>query len=98
MGVTGRQLAYKMRQSVDMLLEPKNLCQSRPVQLSDVAASLQKRADQIDAWLSEPGSCRKLKRRHRKESAIERVYWHYGYTTAVRDVIEMLRRNGGLPS
>ncbi len=77
-----------------MLLESENLLQNSVVQLSDVADSLQKRAAAIDAWLSGLGS---VEQRRCEEGMVERVYWRYGYMTAVRDALDVLRRNGIIP-
>lgn len=76
-----------------MPFEAENLYQNSLVQLSDVADSLQKRADAIDAWLSEIGSSCKVKKRHCEEGTVERAYWHYGYMVALRDALDLLRRN-----
>lgn len=76
-----------------MPLESENLYQDSLVQLSDVADSLQKRADAIDAWLSEIGSSCKVDQRHCEEGTVERAYWHYGYMVALRDALDLLRRN-----
>jgi hypothetical protein len=76
-----------------MPLEAENLYQNSLVQLSDVADALQKRADTIDAWLSETGSSCKVDQRHCEEGTVERAYWHYGYMVALRDALDLLRRN-----
>src|SRR5208337_1344969 len=92
----GRWLAHKMRHSPNMLLNPENLFHDSPAELSDVAHALQKRADLIHAWLSELGSSSGLDQRRSEQGAAERVYWHYGYTTAIRDALDFLRRNAHL--
>jgi len=62
----------------------------RVVQLRDIADSLRKRAEGIDAWLGKIGSSCKVEQRHCEEGTAERVYWHYGYAVAVKDVLDLL--------
>jgi len=81
-----------------MQLESQNLCQESLVQLRDVADSLQKRIDGIEAWLSEIGSSCQIEQRHCEEGTVERAYWHYGYMVALRDALDLLKRNAQLLS
>ena len=57
-----------------------------------IIASLEKRRDDLIAWLKkeDPGCFRQQK--HLEEGTAERVYWHYGYLTAVRDTLRLLSR------
>jgi hypothetical protein len=82
-----------MRLHLSMAQPSESLYQNSLVQLSDVADSLQKRADAIDAWLSEIGTSCKVEQRHCEEGTVERAYWHYGYMVALRDALDLLRRH-----
>jgi hypothetical protein len=62
----------------------------RVVQLRDVVEALRQRADGIDSWLGEIGSLCKSEQKHCDEGTVERVYWHYGYAVAVKDVLDLL--------
>jgi hypothetical protein len=65
--------------------------QGRVAELTEIALSLRKRADGIDAWLQEIGNSCKTEQRHCEEGTVERAYWHYGYMVALRDVLDLLQ-------
>lgn len=65
----------------------------RIVQLSDIEDSLRKGADGIDSWLKKVGNSCKTEQKHCEEGTVERVYWHYGYMIALRDALDLLKRN-----
>lgn len=59
-----------------------------------VIAKLQKRAEAIDSWLkTEEGMHCKSVQAHPDKGTPERVYWHYGYMVALRDVMNLIRRD-----
>lgn len=43
-------------------------------------------------WLSRHRDECQLKRRYLDEDTSERIYWHFGYLCAVRDILKQLRR------
>lgn len=55
--------------------------------------TIQKRADGINRWLKENGADCLRQQRHLDENSNERVYWHYGYMVALRDVLRFLCGN-----
>jgi hypothetical protein len=94
----GRRSGIQSATSAGMPPEAQNLCQDRVINLSEVANLLQKRVDAIDSWLSEIGSSCKVEQRHCEEGTVERAYWHYGYMVALRDALDLLKRNAQLLS
>ena len=64
--------------------------------LADIAERLQHRAEGIDDWLREIGSSCKTEQKHCEEGTVERVYWHYGYAVAVKDVLNLLLKESSV--
>ena len=63
----------------------------RLVVFSEVATSLRGRAEGIDEWLKEIGSnCKREQKHCDPGEGVERVYWHYGYAVAIKDVLDLL--------
>lgn len=60
----------------------------------DDLALLIHRRDGIRAWLDEEAPYTAHDQKHLDVNTPERAYWHYGYQTALADVIEMLRAAG----
>jgi hypothetical protein len=58
----------------------------------DIVAYLKKRRDKLVAWLKREGPTCFSRQKHLTEGSEERVYWHYGYLTAVRDTLRLLSR------
>jgi len=56
----------------------------------------QRRADEIQDWLTEHAPDIKTEQRHLDERTPERAYWHYGYAAALQDVLRLLA-NGDQP-
>jgi hypothetical protein len=52
--------------------------------------ALEKRADDLSAWLRENAPESLTEQRHLDEGTQERAYWHYGYMVALRDVLKFL--------
>jgi len=48
---------------------------------------LQKRHDDLFAWLSEYAPDCVAEQRHLDKGTSEQVYWHYGYLLAIKDVL-----------
>jgi hypothetical protein len=59
----------------------------------EIFAYLRKRCDDLIAWLKreDPGCF--SQQRHLREGTPERVYWHYGYLTAVRDTLRLFSQS-----
>lgn len=77
--------------------KPKTL-DSAVVSLSDIENTLQSRAEGIDTWLRQIGSSCKAEQKHCEEGTVERTYWHYGYMMALRDALDLIRRESQVPS
>jgi hypothetical protein len=52
------------------------------------------RRDGIRAWLDDEAPYTAHDQKHLDSDTPERAYWHYGYQTALADVIEMLKAAG----
>ena len=53
--------------------------------------SFRLRAEGIKQWLEETDGCAcQEKQLHTTEGTSERIYWHYGYMVALRDVLRLL--------
>ena len=55
---------------------------------SDVADSLRERVKQLMDWLQREAPECLTEQRHLDHGTSERAYWHYGYLTAIRDVLD----------
>jgi hypothetical protein len=53
-------------------------------------ALLQQRRDGIRQWLAEEAPYAASDQRHLDASTPERAYWHYGYQSALTDIIDLL--------
>jgi hypothetical protein len=58
-------------------------------EVADIAA-LERRAKGLQDWLKENAPEAFAEQKHLEEGSQERVYWHYGYLVAVRDIYQML--------
>lgn len=59
--------------------------------MTDIADRLEHRADKQRDWLSENAPYAQADQKHLDAGTPERAYWHYGYMTALRDVVKMMR-------
>jgi hypothetical protein len=55
---------------------------------------LRQRRDGIRQWLSEEAPYAVADQRHLDANTPERAYWHYGYQSALTDIIELLMPTG----
>jgi hypothetical protein len=55
---------------------------------------LRQRRDGIRQWLAEEAPYAVADQRHLDASTPERAYWHYGYQSALTDIIELLTPTG----
>ncbi len=60
---------------------------------ADIAA-LQNRVRGLSEWLNENAPECFSEQKHVREGTQERVYWHYGYMVALRDVLRYLTESG----
>ncbi len=59
--------------------------------LAQMIERWEKRADGQRDWLAENAPYATADQRHLDANTPERAYWHYGYMTALRDVVRMVR-------
>jgi hypothetical protein len=62
---------------------------SAPDCFRDISA-LEQRAKDLQSWLKENAPGVFVEQKHLDEGSPERVYWHYGYVVAVRDIYRLL--------
>jgi len=55
----------------------------------DISA-VQNRVRELDEWLLKNAPESLVEQKHLDEGTRERVYWHYGYMVALRDVLRFL--------
>ena len=58
-----------------------------------VVERLQERRDDLKEWLAEHAPDCDHAQTHLDAGTPERVYWHYGYAVALRDVLALLTRS-----
>jgi len=51
---------------------------------------LEQRAKDLRGWLESHGSDCWSEQKHLKEGSIEQIYWHFGYLSALQDVLAQL--------
>jgi len=51
---------------------------------------VQGRSDELRDWLATHAADAATEQRHLDEGTPERAYWHYGYVTALQDVLRLL--------
>ncbi len=52
---------------------------------------IEQRERAISGWLKQTAPECSSEQKHCEEGTQERVYWHYGYLVALRDVLRLLR-------
>jgi hypothetical protein len=55
-----------------------------------VERALRDRASELAKWLADHGSDCQETQAHLDAGSIERIYWHYGYLVALRDVLRLI--------
>lgn len=58
---------------------------------------IRRRIAVLDAWLRAQGVDVKQEQAHLNEGSRERLYWHYGYLSGLRDAVNALVRAEKLP-
>jgi hypothetical protein len=61
----------------------------------ELAEVLERRIDALMDWLAKENSGAMGKQGQLDSGTPERLYWHYGYYMALRDILEMLPRGRG---
>lgn len=56
----------------------------------DLVPYLRRRRNELIAWLRREDPACFSQQKHLEEGTGERVYWHYGYLSAVRDTLRLL--------
>ena len=64
-----------------------------PVADNTAHAAIQVRADELAKWMRENGHACNQEQAHLDTDTQERLYWHYGYLIALRDVLALLNGN-----
>jgi hypothetical protein len=64
---------------------------SHPTEEKNFDDVIDKRIRELTAWLRENAPECSEEQQHLDEGTAERVYWHYGYLIALRDVRDFLR-------
>lgn len=54
--------------------------------------ALESHIQELQEWLRENGKNCSNEQKHLEEGTSERIYWHYGYLSALGDVLKQLRR------
>lgn len=60
--------------------------------MSPVERLLRRRISKLRRWLAVNASACDEEQKHLETGTPERVYWHYGYMVALRDVLTALHR------
>ena len=58
---------------------------------------LEQRAKDLQGWLDTQGGDCWDEQKHLREGSIEQIYWHFGYLSALQDVLGQLAKNGDPP-
>lgn len=58
---------------------------------AEMIAAWERRADGQHVHISEHWPFVMVDQRHCQPDTVEKAYWHYGYMTALRDVVRMAR-------
>lgn len=58
---------------------------------------LEQRAKNLRGWLEIHGSECWDEQKHLEEASTEQIYWHFGYLSALQDVLGQLAKNGDSP-
>ena len=60
--------------------------------MNEAIEKIRERIEDIEKWLLENGNGCKKQQGHLVEKSIERVYWHFGYMMALKDVNRLIER------
>lgn len=60
--------------------------------MATAADKVRRRIDALERWLQQQGVHVTRVQAHLEEGSLERLYWHYGYLTGLRDTLNALMR------
>lgn len=63
--------------------------------LGSVVSIARSRAEELAEWLKVNAPHCSREQRHLDEGTRERAYWHYGYLSALRDILALLSSENG---
>jgi len=70
-----------------------------------IISAMQTRVKSIREWMAEDAPYARADQRHLDSNTPERAYWHFGYETALQDILKLAgqcsspkHRNGGTSS
>ena len=55
-----------------------------------IKPALQTRCDELRAWLEDNGRDCWSRQLHLSNGTTEQIYWHFGYFSALRDILDQL--------
>jgi hypothetical protein len=58
-----------------------------------IVSTIQSRMEGIRQWMADEAPYIAADQRHLDANTPERAYWHYGYQTALRDVLALIERS-----
>ena len=61
-----------------------------PAKITSLEAAMRERKDALSNWIRENGESCFNEQLHLEADSSERLYWHYGYLMALRDLINQL--------
>jgi hypothetical protein len=56
----------------------------------DIASAIRARLHGVRAWMAEAAPYVSVEQRHLDAHTPERAYWHYGYQTALNDILRLI--------
>lgn len=59
---------------------------------AEIEALIGKRIEDLSDWLAKNAPECFEQQKHRDSGTQERVYWHYGYMVAARDILRLMRK------
>ncbi|MGD0075808.1 MAG: hypothetical protein ABSD31_15920 [Candidatus Binataceae bacterium] len=54
--------------------------------------ALEARIEDLTMWLKQNGENCQSEQRHLDDTSVEQIYWHFGYLSALTDVLKQMRR------
>ncbi len=67
-----------------------NLMAIRWQNARSASAAAEFRAQELERWLTTHAPECMTEQKHLDEGSAERAYWHYGYLSALRDIIKLM--------
>lgn len=57
---------------------------------TDLTNKIEERIEGIEVWIEQEGSNCKQEQAHLLKGTKEKIYWHYGYLIALKDILRLL--------